>query len=281
MTAADAKPPNSNVALKHLSYIAEFWPSLADEPHSIAPASHDTAKRRAKWPAQGGYERPISKGYSSKLSANRILLFCRRKRQGAGILNLPFCVNAKVTLRARGEAGRLRAFRACNRAQSLYVRPFPAPGPKRPCKESRKPEGPRDGRGSASDRHEVKGSAHAALRACFSRASGSEPGSGRCAGGTAPPKSSKQATARSSRPKPGASRASPTRSTATARRISCCSTSKRPARVVAELERQTRINEDVIRYLTVRVDEHEEGPSVMMRKQDRERTRRRETGGVD
>jgi small subunit ribosomal protein S6 len=49
-----------------------------------------------------------------------------------------------------------------------------------------------------------------------------------------------------------------------------------PAGVVAELERQTAINEDVIRYMTVRVDEHEEGPSVQMRKQDRERTRRRE-----
>jgi small subunit ribosomal protein S6 len=42
-----------------------------------------------------------------------------------------------------------------------------------------------------------------------------------------------------------------------------------PGGVVAELERQTRINEDVIRYLTVRVDEHETGPSVMMRKSDR------------
>ena len=49
-----------------------------------------------------------------------------------------------------------------------------------------------------------------------------------------------------------------------------------PAGVVAELERQTQINEDVIRYLTVRVDELETGPSVQMRKQDRERTRRRD-----
>ena len=49
-----------------------------------------------------------------------------------------------------------------------------------------------------------------------------------------------------------------------------------PAGVVAELERQTAINEDVIRWLTVRVDEHEGGPSVQMRKQDRERTKRRE-----
>jgi small subunit ribosomal protein S6 len=52
-----------------------------------------------------------------------------------------------------------------------------------------------------------------------------------------------------------------------------------PAGVVAELERQTAINEDVIRFMTVRVDEHEAGPSVMMRKNDRERTRRREREG--
>ena len=49
-----------------------------------------------------------------------------------------------------------------------------------------------------------------------------------------------------------------------------------PAGVIAELERQTAINEDVIRWLTVRVEEHEDGPSVQMRKSDRERTRRRE-----
>jgi small subunit ribosomal protein S6 len=49
-----------------------------------------------------------------------------------------------------------------------------------------------------------------------------------------------------------------------------------PAGVVAELERQTAINEDVIRYMTVRVDEHEGGPSVMMRKSDRERRPRRD-----
>jgi small subunit ribosomal protein S6 len=49
-----------------------------------------------------------------------------------------------------------------------------------------------------------------------------------------------------------------------------------PAGTVAELERQTAINEDIIRYMTIRVDEHEAGPSVMMRKNDRERTKRRD-----
>ena len=49
-----------------------------------------------------------------------------------------------------------------------------------------------------------------------------------------------------------------------------------PAGVVAELERQIAINEDIIRWLTIRVDEHEGGPSVMMRKSDRERRNRRD-----
>jgi small subunit ribosomal protein S6 len=44
--------------------------------------------------------------------------------------------------------------------------------------------------------------------------------------------------------------------------------------VVAEIERQERINEDIIRYLTVRVDELEEGPSAMMRKAERDRDER-------
>lgn len=53
-----------------------------------------------------------------------------------------------------------------------------------------------------------------------------------------------------------------------------------PAGVVAELERQTQINEDVIRYMTVKVDAHEDGPSVMMRKGDRERRGRRERDDI-
>jgi small subunit ribosomal protein S6 len=42
-----------------------------------------------------------------------------------------------------------------------------------------------------------------------------------------------------------------------------------PPAAVAELERQTNINEDVIRFLTIRVDEHEAGPSAMMRRSER------------
>ncbi|WP_404712333.1 30S ribosomal protein S6 [Sphingomonas sp. MMS24-J13] len=46
-----------------------------------------------------------------------------------------------------------------------------------------------------------------------------------------------------------------------------------PTGVVAEVERQLGINEDVIRYMTVRVDAHEAGPSAMMRRSDRDRER--------
>jgi len=46
-----------------------------------------------------------------------------------------------------------------------------------------------------------------------------------------------------------------------------------PAPAVAELERQSNINEDVIRFLTIKVDEHEKGPSAMMRRSDKERSR--------
>lgn len=49
-----------------------------------------------------------------------------------------------------------------------------------------------------------------------------------------------------------------------------------PATALAEIERQERLNEDVLRYLTVRVDAHEEGPSAMMRKVDRDRERDRD-----
>jgi small subunit ribosomal protein S6 len=52
-----------------------------------------------------------------------------------------------------------------------------------------------------------------------------------------------------------------------------------PSTAVAEIERQERISEDVIRYLSVRVDEHEEGPSAMMRKADRDRDRDDRGGG--
>jgi len=43
-----------------------------------------------------------------------------------------------------------------------------------------------------------------------------------------------------------------------------------PAAAVAEVERQMRINEDILRYLTIRVEQHEEGPSAMLSRRDRD-----------
>ena len=42
-----------------------------------------------------------------------------------------------------------------------------------------------------------------------------------------------------------------------------------PPAALAELERQTNINEDIIRFMTIRVDAHESGPSAMMRRSER------------
>ena len=56
-----------------------------------------------------------------------------------------------------------------------------------------------------------------------------------------------------------------------------------PSAAIAEVERQERLSEDVLRTLTVRVDELEAGPSAMMRKADRDERRgeRGERGGFD
>jgi small subunit ribosomal protein S6 len=50
-----------------------------------------------------------------------------------------------------------------------------------------------------------------------------------------------------------------------------------PAAAVTEIERQEHLNEDILRALTVRVEELESGPSAMMRKADRD-DRRGERG---
>jgi small subunit ribosomal protein S6 len=43
-----------------------------------------------------------------------------------------------------------------------------------------------------------------------------------------------------------------------------------PSAALTEVERQERLSEDCLRYLTIRVEELEEGPSAMMRKSDRD-----------
>ncbi len=52
-----------------------------------------------------------------------------------------------------------------------------------------------------------------------------------------------------------------------------------PAPAVAEMERQMRINENVLRFMTVRVEELEDGPSAMLQKRERDEKRDFERGG--
>jgi small subunit ribosomal protein S6 len=51
-----------------------------------------------------------------------------------------------------------------------------------------------------------------------------------------------------------------------------------PPAAIAELERLQKINEDVLRVLTIRVDEHETEPSVVMQRRDRDERDRGERG---
>ncbi|HXW28125.1 MAG TPA: 30S ribosomal protein S6 [Xanthobacteraceae bacterium] len=51
-----------------------------------------------------------------------------------------------------------------------------------------------------------------------------------------------------------------------------------PPAALTEIERQERLNEEVLRYLTIRVGAHEDGPSAMMRKADRDRDREERRG---
>jgi len=52
-----------------------------------------------------------------------------------------------------------------------------------------------------------------------------------------------------------------------------------PHAAVAEMERLQGLNEDILRFMTIRVDELEEGPSAMMQKRDRDDDRGDRPGG--
>ena len=54
-----------------------------------------------------------------------------------------------------------------------------------------------------------------------------------------------------------------------------------PPAAITEMERQMRINEDVIRFLTTRVEALEEGPSAVLRNKDRGDERGGRRGGRD
>ncbi len=52
-----------------------------------------------------------------------------------------------------------------------------------------------------------------------------------------------------------------------------------PHPAIAEMERQARLHEDVMRFMTIRVDEHEEGQSIVLRsKADKDNRRPRGEG---
>ena len=54
-----------------------------------------------------------------------------------------------------------------------------------------------------------------------------------------------------------------------------------PSAAISEMERQMRINDDILRYMTLRVDEHDDEPSAMMKKGDRDDRPKREGGRED
>lgn len=49
-----------------------------------------------------------------------------------------------------------------------------------------------------------------------------------------------------------------------------------PHEAVAEMERQMRLSEDILRFMTIRVEALEEGPSAMLQKRDRDDRRDRD-----
>jgi small subunit ribosomal protein S6 len=51
-----------------------------------------------------------------------------------------------------------------------------------------------------------------------------------------------------------------------------------PPAAVVEMERQMRINEDILRFITVKVEALDPEPSVMMQKRDRDERKDRERG---
>jgi small subunit ribosomal protein S6 len=54
-----------------------------------------------------------------------------------------------------------------------------------------------------------------------------------------------------------------------------------PSSALAEVERLMGINEDIIRFMTIRVEAHEDEPSAMMQKKERVEKRRRDEDGED
>lgn len=47
-----------------------------------------------------------------------------------------------------------------------------------------------------------------------------------------------------------------------------------PPAAMQEMERQMRLSEDILRYMTIKIDELEEGQSIMLRQKDRDESER-------
>jgi len=54
-----------------------------------------------------------------------------------------------------------------------------------------------------------------------------------------------------------------------------------PHAAISEMERQMNLNEDILRFMTIRVEELETEPSVMMQRRDRDDRKRRDRGDRD
>src|SRR5690606_21964251 len=54
-----------------------------------------------------------------------------------------------------------------------------------------------------------------------------------------------------------------------------------PAPALKEMERQMGLSEDVIRFMSIKVDKHEEGPSAMMQRREERSDRDRGFGDRD
>jgi len=54
-----------------------------------------------------------------------------------------------------------------------------------------------------------------------------------------------------------------------------------PQTAVSEIERRLKINEDVLRYMTVKVEEHDEEPSPVLARRDRDERRRARREGEE
>ena len=54
-----------------------------------------------------------------------------------------------------------------------------------------------------------------------------------------------------------------------------------PAAALSEMERNLRLNEDILRYMSIRVEQHEEGPSVMMQNKSNREDRQRSSENRD